>query len=201
MQNNKSLFLSKLDHICNLLGKPKWNKGRERALIELTGQNRTTIVNWKFKNTLPKQSNRLTISDNIGVSYSYLYDDNVSIGDIGPPETYELQEYLSVPYINPKFFKKYRNNLIFPIEQRLKLLKYSETITKNSNKIYAYNIEINNVKTNQNTKYTIFYTYTDKLIPGELILDTRNNNNKIFINENTRSINNEEIFKIISITL
>ncbi|WP_146152198.1 helix-turn-helix domain-containing protein, partial [Photobacterium phosphoreum] len=85
------------------------SKNKQVSLAELTGEKESTVRNWLFNDKKPSASKRLRISDSLGVSICYLFND----GDFSYPVTvYDKNtDSYSVPEIDEiNLFQRFTKN-------------------------------------------------------------------------------------------
>ena len=92
----KSPFVDKLINLAEQISPTIRNK--EKRLSEITGEKESTIKNWLFNNKKPPKTKRLSVSDKLGVSESFLFDESNNIEH--PIAIYDKKaQYYLVPKI------------------------------------------------------------------------------------------------------
>ncbi|MEO2218026.1 hypothetical protein ABGV49_13260 [Chromobacterium vaccinii] len=131
-------FSTKINHVLDCLGQPAIQHGRLKAIEALTQEKESTINNWLFSGKLPRVSKRLAISDAIGVSYDYLFDDEVAIDCIAKPEIFWDGRLYWVPFIEAERVFELGGRKIVRVERRLPIMfpGFDERVSRYGKRIY-----------------------------------------------------------------
>ncbi|MBX9703178.1 MAG: hypothetical protein K2X39_03400, partial [Silvanigrellaceae bacterium] len=112
------------------------------SISNITNEKDSTTKNWLFNGKIPREYKRLSISDALGVSEDYLFNDNIEVTDIKKPEIVKREGCYLVPFIEAKdiFYVKNANN--FPITKRIPIMlpSFDKIIDQYGKNIYATKI-------------------------------------------------------------
>lgn len=117
-----SLFATKMNYVLDLINTVPIQYGRAKAIEEITQEKGTTINNWLFNGKLPRDNKKLQISDLIGVSYEYLFNDEIDVKNVSKPEIYKDGQCYLVPLINEDEIFKLKEKNIFVVTERLPIM-------------------------------------------------------------------------------
>lgn len=158
-----SLFATKINYVLDLIDVAPIQHGRAKAIEAITNEKGSTVNNWLFNGRLPRDNKKLAIADSIGVSYNYLFNDNIDVKDVSKPEIYKDEQCYLVPYISENEIFNLKSKNIYTVNTRLSIMfphfdtfikkygmgiyitKLSQTtfdphVNKNSDVIYSENI-------------------------------------------------------------
>ncbi|POZ62649.1 hypothetical protein [Chromobacterium alticapitis] len=138
-----SPFSTKINYVLDCLGQPAIQHGRLRAIEALTQEKESTVNNWLFNGKLPREGKRLAISDAIGVSYDYLFDDEVAIDCPAKPEIFWDGRLYWVPFIETASVFELRGRETFRVARRLPIMfpGFDDLVRKYGRRIYLTTLE------------------------------------------------------------
>lgn len=140
-----SLFATKVAYVLNNFLKIN-EHGLIHSISAITHEKESTTKNWLFNNRVPRDPKRLAISDSLGISEDYLFNDSIAINDVKKPEITKKDGCYWIPSLNIDELFKIKTASIFPIKNRIPLmLPFFDQIVKTyGNNIYATKIEQSN---------------------------------------------------------
>lgn len=145
IRNYSSNFATKINYVLDQIGTVEIQSGRIQAIVDIVNEKWSTVVNWLFNGRLPKRVKRLSIADAIGVSYEYLYNDNIGIESICKPEVYyeDDDKYYLIPFIEEEKIFDLKSKKIFPITKRIPIIfpNFDELVKKYGSNLYVTNIK------------------------------------------------------------
>lgn len=168
-----------VENVINYNEEPTKLQTLEKALNEKS----STISNWLFGSRMPIKANKLALADKIGVSYDYLFDDNIKVEDCSKIEIFydkDTDKYL-LPYIEEQDIFALKNKNIFPITKRFPVMfpNFDSLVAK-----YGKNIYITNLKSATFPPYSntgSFIIYAENVILEHFKFFILNNNGKLKI--------------------
>lgn len=183
IKNYSSLFATKMNYVLDLINAAPLQHGRAKAIEHITHEKGSTVNNWLFNGRLPRDNKKLAIADAIGVSYNYLFNDNINIKNISKPEIYRDAQCYLVPYINEDEIFELKTKNIFTIQTRLPIMfpafdmfikKYGTNIyvTKLKNIIFEPHVQANS---------DIIYSETVVFEDFKLVIQKNSQNNQLSI--------------------
>lgn len=145
IKNYSSIFATKINYVLDLIQVTPLQHGRLKAIEKITTEKSTTVNNWLFNGKLPRDNKKLCIADSVGISYKYLFSDEIDIKDVSKPEIYNDGHCYLIPYIDENEIFNLKSKSIYPIHNRLPIMfpNFDSFIQK-----YGTNIYITKLKTN-----------------------------------------------------
>lgn len=126
----------------------------------------STSKNWLFNAKLPREPKRLSISDALGVSDEYLFNDDVDIRDISKPRVIKRETCFWIPVVPEKDIFIMHESTVYPIVDRIPLMfpSFEKIISQYGAKIYATKVD---AAYEPYIDHGATIIYTDTFIPDE----------------------------------
>ncbi len=159
-----SSFATKINYILDALNVAPLQYGRTKAIEDITKEKSSTVVNWLFNSKLPRDNKKLAIADAVGVSYNYLFDDNIDVEDFTKPEIHKNDQCYLVPYIDESEIFELKNKKIFPIKSRLLITFPNFELLIKEYGANTYITKLNNAVFEPHVKIGSDVIYSEKII-------------------------------------
>lgn len=138
-----SIFATKLAYIVD-----KYLGLNETGIISsvsaITTEKETTAKNWLFNGKIPRENKRLTIADRLGISYDYLFNDDIPINEIKKPEVFITDGQYYIPQLPDVDIKCIKKTDVLPVHGRVPVMlpSFDKIISKYGRNIYATQLQI-----------------------------------------------------------
>jgi transcriptional regulator with XRE-family HTH domain len=178
-----TIFATKLNFALDLINIAPIQYGRTKAIEKIINEKATTVNNFLFAGRMPKENKRLAIADAIGVSYDYLYNDEISVQSISKPTIHKENNCYLVPFINENEIFTIKDIQVYPIKNRLPLMfpNFDNLIEKYGKSIYVTNLNNAIVKPYIDFGSDIIYSEQVNFENFQLVISYDNKQNKVII--------------------
>lgn len=142
-------------------------KGLVTQISDITKEKDTTAKNWLFNGRVPREPKRLAISDAVGTSVDYLFNDNIPLDAISKPEIMKQAGCYFVPFLQDKHIFKMKHAGLLPVAQRIPIMfpELDDFVAQYGKNIYATKIARSNFRPHIDNNATVLCT--GNVIPGE----------------------------------
>lgn len=125
-----------------------------------TKEKDTTAKNWLFGGRVPREPKRLSISDAIGTSENYLFNDDVPVTEITKPEIVKNEGCYLVPLLEERQIFDMKKADQFPIAIRIPIMfpQLDKMIERYGKKVYATKISSSSFQPHIDNNALLLYT-------------------------------------------
>ena len=183
IKNYSSLFATKMNYILDLIDATPLQHGRAKAIEYITQEKGSTVNNWLFNGRLPRDNKKLAVADAIGVSYNYLFNDDIDIKNVQKPEIFKDEQCYLVPYIDECDIFELKHKNIFTVQTRLAIMfpSFDMFIRKYGTNIYITRLKHSVFEPHIQANSDVIYSENVIFEDFRLVIQKNKVNNKLIV--------------------